>query len=505
MINIPFKNSVLSWMMKKRIHQIDLFRKFPHEVQNDVFNSLIHKGKYTCFGDDHKFKNIKTISDFCKHIPIRTYEEIFPYINRVRNNEKNVLWPGNVNWFAKSSGTTNDKSKYIPITKESLEECHYKGGKDMLSLYCNNFPETNLYNGKGLMLGGSLETNSVYNYTDGDLSAILINNFPFWVNMHRSPDLKTALLKDWELKLDLILKQSLHENITNITGVCSWVLVLLNKAIEVSNSKNIMDIWPNLELYMHGGVNFSPYKNQFENLIPSKNMNYLEGYNASEGFFGIQDQKHKKDLLLMLDYGIFYEFIPLDEFNKGNKEAICLHEVTLNTPYVLVISTNSGLWRYIIGDTIRFTSVDPYRIKLVGRTHSYLNAVGEELMVENTDEALRICAFKHNCTISNYIVAPFFVKEGVAVHKWIIEFIKEPQSKNNFLVDLDDSLKRINSDYESKRYKNYLLLFPELIDVKKGLFYKWLSKNNRLGGQFKVPRLDNSSKIFKDILQVDIK
>ena len=491
-------------MMKKRIHQIDLFRKFPHDVQNDVFNLLIQKGKDTSFGIDHQFKNIKTISDFCKYVPTRTYEELFPYIKRVRNNEKNVLWPGNVNWFAKSSGTTNDNSKYIPITKESLEECHYKGGKDMLSLYCNNFPETNLYNGKGLMLGGSLETNQVYNYTDGDLSAILINNFPFWVNMHRSPDLKTALLKDWELKLDLILKQSLRENITNITGVCSWVLVLLNKAIEKSNCNNIMDLWPNLELYMHGGVNFSPYKNQFENLIPSKNMNYLEGYNASEGFFGIQDQKHKKDLLLMLDYGIFYEFIPLDEFNKGNKEAICLHKVKLNTPYVLVISTNSGLWRYIIGDTIRFTSLDPYRIKLVGRTQSYLNAVGEELMVENTDEALRICAFKHNCTISNYIVSPFFVKEGVAIHKWIIEFNKEPHSKNDFMFDLDDSLKKINSDYESKRYKNYLLLFPELIDVKQGLFYKWLSKNNRLGGQFKVPRLDNSSKIFKDILQVTI-
>ena len=489
--------------MKKRIHQINLFRKFPHDVQKEVFSLLIEKGKNTSFGEDHKFHKINSIVDFRKQVPVRTYEELFSYINRVRESEKDVLWPGKVYWFARSSGTTNDKSKFIPITRDSLEECHFKGGKDMLSLYCNNFPETNLYNGKGLMLGGSLEQNMVYNYTDGDLSAILINNFPFWVNMHRSPDLQTALLKDWELKLDLISDQVLREDITNITGVCSWVLVLLNKILEKSGSENIQEVWPNLELYMHGGVNFSPYKNQFEKLITKENMNYLEGYNASEGFFGIQDQIQEKDLLLMLDYGIFYEFIPLDKFNKGNKEALCLKDVSLNTTYVIVISTNAGLWRYIIGDTVRFTSLDPYRIKIVGRTQSYLNAVGEELMVENADEALKICAEKHNCTISNYIVSPFFINEAIAVHKWIIEFVRFPASKSDFMRDLDDSLKKLNSDYESKRYKDYLLLPPELIDVKKGIFYNWLSKNNRLGGQYKVPRLDNSTKIFLDILQAN--
>ena len=487
--------------MRKRIHQINLFKKFPHDVQKEVFSSLIEKGKSTSFGIDHKFHKIRSIIDFRKQVPVRTYEELFSYIKRVRENEKNVLWPGKIEWFARSSGTTNDKSKYIPISKDSLEDCHFKGGKDMLSLYCNNFPETNLYNGKGLMLGGSLEHNNTYRYTDGDLSAILINNFPFWVNMHRSPDLQTALLKDWELKLDLITDQALREDITNITGVCSWVLVLLNKIIEKSGADSIQEVWPNLELYMHGGVNFSPYKNQFDNLIPVENMNYLEGYNASEGFFGIQDQIQKKDLLLMLDYGIFYEFIPLDKFKKSNRESICLKDVSLNTTYVLVISTNAGLWRYIVGDTVRFTSVDPYRIKIVGRTQSYLNAVGEELMVENADEALKICTEKHKCTISNYIVSPFFINEAIAVHRWIIEFNILPDSKSEFMRDLDDSLKKLNSDYESKRYKDYLLLPPELIDVKKGVFYNWLSKNNRLGGQFKVPRLDNSSKIFQDILQ----
>ena len=489
--------------MKKRIHQINLFRKYPHDVQKEVFSLLIEKGKSTSFGVDHKFHKINSIDEFRKQVPVRTYEELFSYISRVRENEKDVLWPGRIDWFAKSSGTTNDKSKYIPISRDSLEECHFKGGKDMLSIYCNNFPETNLYNGKGLMLGGSLEQNRVYNYTDGDLSAILINNFPFWVNMHRSPDLQTALLKDWELKLDLISDQVLREDITNITGVCSWVLVLLNKILEKSGAENIKEVWPNLELYMHGGVNYSPYKNQFEKLIPKGNMNYLEGYNASEGFFGIQDQQKEKDLLLMLDYGIFYEFIPLDMFNKSNKEAVCLKDVSLNTTYVIVISTNAGLWRYIIGDTVRFTSLDPYRIKIVGRTQSYLNAVGEELMVENADEALKICAQKHNCTISNYIVAPFFKNDAVAIHKWIIEFVRFPDSKSDFMIDLDDSLKKLNSDYESKRYKDYLLLPPELIDVRKGVFYDWLSKNNRLGGQYKVPRLDNSTKIFLDILQLN--
>ena len=500
-MNLPFKNSILSWIIKNRIHQINFFKKNPITTQNRVLDYLVTKSKGTCFGIEHKFKNIKSYSDFKNVIPIRSYEELFPYIDRVRFGEKNVLWPGKVKWLAKSSGTTNDSSKYIPISVDSLYDCHYKGGKDMLSLYCNNFPSSNMFNGKGLMLGGSLQNNS--NNIEGDLSAIIISNFPFWVNIHRSPDLKTALLKEWEKKLDLIVNQVLNENITNITGVCSWVLLLLHKIIERSGANNIIEVWPNLELYMHGGVNFGPYEDQFRNLIPFEKMNYLEGYNASEGFFGIQDQKNEKDLLLMLDYGIFYEFIVLGDFNKGDKKTISLIDVVLNETYVMIISTNAGLWRYIIGDTIRFTSLNPYRIKIVGRTKSFINAVGEELMVENVEEALRLTSKKHLCMISDYIVAPFFVNKGVVFHKWIIEFSKYPDSLDEFRSDLDNNLKLLNSDYSSKRSKDLILLLPEIIIGQSGLFYKWLKMNNRLGGQYKVPRLDNSSEIFNQILKLN--
>lgn len=487
--------------MRKRIHQIDFFRKYPIEVQEEVLEKLIAKAKDTSFAIDHNFKNIKSYSDFKNQIPLRRYEELYPYIKRQKKGEKNVLWPGKVKCFAKSSGTTNDRSKYIPISEESLRECHYKGGKDMLSLYCNNYPNTKMFNGKGLMLGGSLKNSS--DYTEGDLSAILINNFPFWVNMHRSPTLETALLKEWNRKLDLMTNQALKENITNITGVCSWVLVLLHKIIEKSGAKNIAEVWPNLELYMHGGVNFSPYKNQFNQLIPCSNMNYLEGYNASEGFFGIQDQKDDKDLLLMLDYGIFYEFISLSDYHRGEKITINLRDVKLYEIYVIVISTNAGLWRYIIGDTIRFTCLNPFRIKIVGRTQSFINAVGEELMVENAEEALRLSSEKHQCMISDYIVSPVFVDKAVAYHKWIIEFSDKPDSLENFKIDLDKNLKLLNSDYESKRTNDFVLLPPEIIEAKPRLFYTWLEKNKRLGGQYKVPRLDNSTEIFNEILELN--
>jgi hypothetical protein len=499
-MNLPFKNSILSWVMKKRIHQIDLFRRHPVQMQDEVFRSLVEKGRYSQFGEEHGFKSIYNYLDFCKNIPIRTYEELFPYIEKIRIGEKDVLWPGEVKWFAKSSGTTNNKSKYIPISIDSLEDCHFKGGKDMLSLYCNSFPNTNVYNGKGLMLGGSQEKDSLHSFTDGDLSAILINNFPFWVNMHRVPDLKTALLKDWETKLELISNQALEEDVTNITGVPSWVLVLMNKMLEKSGSNNILEIWPNLELYMHGGVNFSPYKSQFEKLIPTDNMNYLEAYNASEGFFAIQDQKDKKDLLLMLDYGIFYEFIPISNYNNGERIAIPLSEVKIDEVYVIVISTNTGLWRYIVGDTIRFTSLSPYRIKIVGRTKSFLNAVGEELVIENAELGIDLCCKKYNCSVSDFIATAIFIEKGVAYHKWIIEFNIPPISILNFQTDLDEILRGLNSDYDAKRTGSFVLLPLEVYVATKYLFYNWLKNSDRLGGQYKVPRLDDSSSIFNEIL-----
>lgn len=500
-MNIPFKNSFLSWVMRKRIHQINFFRDNPNQAQDNVFQSLIENGKFTTFGAEHNFIEINSYSDFSKKIPLRTYEQLFPYIEKIRKGEKDVLWPGEIKMFAKSSGTTNDRSKYIPISEESLKNCHFKGGKDMLSLYCNNFTNTNIFNGKGLMLGGSKESNTTFQFVDADLSALLLDNFPFWVNMHRVPDLETALMKDWDKKLDMMCEQALNSNVTNITGVPSWMLVLFNRMIEKSGAKNILEIWPNLELYMHGGVNFGPYINQFKRFIPSENMNYLEGYNASEGFFGIQDQKNSKDLLLMLDYGVFYEFLLLSEYNNGEMKAIPLADVKLDKVYVIVISTNGGLWRYIIGDTIRFTSLNPYRIKIVGRTKSFLNSVGEELVVENTELAVEECSLIHKCSISDYIATSIFVEDGIAQHKWIIEFKTDPNSKKEFMKDLDKKLREINSDYDAKRSEGYCLLPPEIIVAEEGLFTEWLRNNERLGGQYKVPRLDNSSKIFFDIMK----
>ena len=317
-----------------------------------------------------------------------TYEEITHYIDRVRNGEENILWPGKIKWFAKSSGTTNNKSKFIPISKESLHDCHFKGGKDMLSLYGNNFPNSNIYNGKGLMLGGSITETQSGKAKEGDLSAILLDEFPFWVNYHRIPDIETALMSEWEEKLERIAQQAVNENITNLTGVPSWMLILLKQIVKISGKKNISEVWPNLELYMHGGVNFEPYRSQFEELIPSKKMNYLEAYNASEGLIGLQDKSPSEGMLLMLDYGIFYEFIPMEKFSIGIMEPINLKDVELNKKYAIVISTNGGLWRYLIGDIIEFTTLYPFRIKISGRTKNCINTFGEELMVHNTDTAI---------------------------------------------------------------------------------------------------------------------
>lgn len=501
MLNISFKNSILSWIIKKRMHQIELFMRYPHKVQEDVFSNLIAKGKYSKFGNDHHFAEIKSYQDFVYRVPVRSYEEIYSYVKLLRNGEKDILWPGQINWFAKSSGTTNSQSKFIPITKESLDECHYKAGKDMLSIYCNNFKESKIFEGKGLMLGGSQEKNNIYNFTDGDLSAILIDNFPFWVKMQRIPDRETALMDKWEDKLQLIYKQAVKENITSITGVPSWMLLLLKKIKEKEGLNHLKEIWPNLELYIHGGVNFSPYQKQFEDLIPSRDMNYLEVYNASEGFFGIQDQIKSKEMLLMLDYGVFYEFIPMDTFFT-NKKTVMLVDVEEEKDYAVVISTNSGLWRYLIGDTVRFTCLNPYRIKIVGRTKSFINAFGEELVVGNAEEGLRRACEIHNATIDEYTVYPVFNQDGTAYHEWLIEFYKMPENIKEFQCNLDLELKKLNSDYKAKREGDLLLKLLNIKVMEKGTFYRWLAKNNRLGGQNKVIRLSNDDKIGKELLSI---
>jgi hypothetical protein len=488
--------------MRKRIKNIKKFVDNPIQVQKSVFNYLIKKGIKTKFGEDHQFNKITNYITFKNQIPIRTYEDFDHYITKIRKGGEDILWPGKINWFAKSSGTTNNKSKFIPVTKESLEDCHFKAGKDMLSIYENNFPKINIYNGKGIMLGGSMTKSKNRKFKDGDLSAILLDEFPFWVNYHRVPDINTALMKKWDEKLDAIAKQAINENITNLTGVPSWMLILLKRILQLSGKNNILELWPNLELYMHGGMNFEPYRQQFEEIIPSDKMNYLEGYNASEGFFGIQDKNPSEGILLMLDYGVFYEFIPMYKYRNGKTDAINLSEVELNRDYALIITTNGGLWRYVIGDVIKFTSLFPFRIKITGRTESYVNAFGEELMVHNTDTAISNTCKKFKCSIIDYTVAPIFITKKSGGHQWFIEFANKPRNLNLFMKEIDWQIQQLNSDYEAKRNKNLILREPELVVIENNEFYIWLKNNRKLGGQNKIPRLSNNREIAEKILYI---
>ena len=433
---------------------------------------------------------------------MRSYEELSPYIERLRKGEQNLLWPQEIRWFAKSSGTTSSKSKYIPVSEDALEECHFKGGKDVLTIYCNNHPDTRIFTGKGLTLGGShaiSEYDSEAYY--GDLSAILMQNLPFWAQFIRTPDLPIALMDEWEHKIETIAKVTAAEDVTNISGVPSWALLLLRRVLEITGKSDIHEVWPNLELYVHGGVSFTPYREQYRKIIPWDGMNYLETYNASEGFFGIQDRSDADDMLLMLDYGIFYEFIPVDSLGRELTEAIGLEDVKKDVNYALVISTNSGLWRYRIGDTIRFTSLDPFRIRITGRTKNFINAFGEELVVENADQALETACRKTGAVISDYTGAPvFFSERSSGAHEWLIEFSEEPANPEYFAEIFDNALKSLNSDYEAKRYHDMVLGPPRIRRMPSGSFYNWLKSKGKLGGQHKVPRLSNDRTLLEEIL-----
>ena len=491
----------MSWVMRKRMHQIDLFRKYPHEVQEEWLQKLIKNGKKTDFGKKFGFENIQNYEQFKTQIPISTYEDLEDSIKSIRQGLKNILWPSETKWFAKSSGTSNSKSKFIPITEESLIDCHFKGGKDMLSIYCNNNPETTIFNGKSLILGGSHEASLKDHGKEGDLSAIILDNLPLWVNIHRTPSKDIALMNDFEEKIEKIANISSQENVTNIAGVPSWMLVLFKRILEKTGAKHIQQVWPNLELYMHGGVSFTPYRKQFEELLP-KGVNYLETYNASEGFFGIQDKRYSEEMLLMLDYGIFYEFIPMNDYDQLN--AVPIWEVEEKKNYALVISTNAGLWRYHIGDTITFTNTQPYRFKITGRTSQFLNTFGEELMINNTDKALFIACQKTNCSIKDYTVAPIYMQSyNKGGHEWIIEFESNPKDLDFFTYALDDALKSINSDYEAKRFKDMAIQKPKIHLAKKGLFYQWMKNQGKLGRQFKVPRLSNKRTQLESLLNLN--
>ena len=503
---MPF-NSIFAWVIKKRIHQIDLFRKYPVEVQSELFERLIRSGKHTQFGELHDFPSIDTYKKFREKVPLQHYEEVKPWVDRVMAGEQNLLWPTDTRWFAKSSGTTSGRSKLIPVTKESLEDCHYKGGKDLLALYYTNHPNRKLYNGKHLIIGGSAEINQLSEDSYfGDLSAIIVKNLPWWAEIRRTPAKEIALMSEWEDKIERMAHSVIYDDVYIIAGVPSWTMVLANRVLEITGAKHLREVWPNLELFMHGGVNFEPYREHFKQLIPFDDMNYVETYNASEGFFGIQDQPNSDEMLLMLDYGIFYEFIPMDEYDgKKSKTVIPLKDVHTDVHYALVISTNSGLWRYIVGDTIKFTSTQPYRFKITGRTKSFINAFGEEVIVENAELAIAEACRITDAKIRDYTAAPLYM-DGIekGAHEWCIEFVQYPNEQNRFKHVLDETLRQINSDYDAKRYKGMILSDPVIHVVEEGTFDRWLKSKGRMGGQNKIPRLSNNRDMLEQILQMDI-
>ena len=502
---IPIVNSIASWFLKKRFHQIELFLKYPNEVQNELLFSLLKLAKDTEIGKEYDFASIKTYKDFNERIPVRNYEAVQPLIERSRNGEQNIYWPSPIKWFAKSSGTTNAKSKFIPVSTESLEDCHYAASKDLLCMYLNNNEDSQLFTGKSLRLGGSKELYKENGTVFGDLSAILIDNMPFWAEFSSTPSSKVSLMSEWETKMQAIVEETINENVTSLAGVPSWMLVLLNKVIEETGKDNLLDIWPNLEVYFHGGVSFNPYIDQYRAILPSKQFKYYEIYNASEGFFAIQDQNYSGDLLLMLDYGIFYEFIPMDTYGSEEQKVIPLSEVKLNTNYAVIITTNAGLWRYKIGDTIRFVSLSPHRIKVSGRTKHHINAFGEELIIENAEGALKKVCKRTSAEIVDYTAAPIFMKgKEKGAHEWIIEFKTPPENMSYFEELFDNALKSLNSDYEAKRFNNMTLNKPTIHSARPNLFYDWLKENDKLGGQHKVPRLSNSRNYVDELLRLNV-
>jgi hypothetical protein len=503
---IPLFNSIASWLLKKRYHQIELFLKYPEEVQQEVLLQLIEIAEDTEIGRSYGYNSITNYETFKERVPLVSYEDIEPIIERTRRGEQNIFWPTSVKLFAKSSGTTNAKSKFIPVSLEALEDCHYKSGKDLLCLYLNNNENSQLFTGKSLRLGGSKELYEDNGSFFGDLSAILIDNMPLWAEFSSTPSSKVSLMSEWESKLKAIIKESVTENVTSLAGVPSWMLVLLNSMLEETGKDNLFQVWENLEVYFHGGVSFSPYKEQYKVLLPRKQFKYYEIYNASEGFFAIQDRNNANDLLLMLDYGIFYEFIPMDTYNTSEQVEIPLWDVKVGVNYAIVITTNSGLWRYKIGDTIRFTSKNPYRIRVTGRTKHHINVFGEELIIENAEEALKSVCKKAGAEIKDYTAGPIFMKgREKGSHEWIIEFRKAPQDLDYFTEFLDNALKSLNSDYEAKRYNNTTLSMPKVHVAREDLFYDWLKINDKLGGQHKIPRLSNKRDYIDELLQMNMK
>jgi hypothetical protein len=490
-------------VLKQRIHQIELFIKYPNEVQQDLLSKLLHRAELTDFGKKYDFKSIANYETFAQRVPVSSYEDLEPLIADMRKGAANVLWPSPIKWFAKSSGTTQAKSKFIPVSEEALENCHYKGSKDLLCMYLNNNENSKLFVGKSLRLGGSKQVYEENNTFFGDLSAILIDNLPLWAEFSSTPSSKVSLMNEWEAKLTAIIQESQLENVTSFAGVPSWMLVLLQRILAETGRADLFELWPELEVYFHGGVSFEPYRDQYQKILPSSSFQYYEIYNASEGFFAIQDLNDSQDLLLMLDYGIFYEFIPMDTFGTLNQRVLSLDQVELGKQYAVVITTNSGLWRYLIGDTVRFTSLSPHRIRVSGRTKQYINVFGEEVMVENTEKALAKACQQTGSEAIDYTVAPIFMEgQSKGAHEWIIEFRKAPENLVHFGQLLDEALQSVNSDYEAKRYNSMTLNPLRIHQARPNLFYDWLKAQDKLGGQHKIPRLSNKRHYLEQLLQL---
>ena len=471
-------------------------------LQQRVLAYLINRGKNTEYGHKHLVATMKDYTDFAANIPVNTYEELKDDIDRMRHGEADVLWPGTVKWYAKSSGTTNDKSKFIPVSHEGLQNIHYQGGKDVVALYLANNPKSRLFDGRSLILGGSHSPN--YNVSGslvGDLSAILIENINPLANLVRVPCKQTALLSDFEVKRDRIARETMSKNVTNISGVPSWMLSVLVRVLELSGKQHINDVWPNLEVFFHGGIAFTPYRQQYQQLITSPGMHYMETYNASEGFFGIQNDPTDHSMLLMLDYGVFYEFMPMDEFGTDNPTVVPLSGVEVGRNYAMLISTSCGLWRYLIGDTVQFTSVRPYKFVITGRTKYFINAFGEELIMDNAEKGLAYACEQTGAQVSEYTAAPVYMDARAKCrHQWLIEFSRQPDNLEHFAHLLDERLQQLNSDYEAKRFHDITLQHLEVIEARQGLFNDWLKAKGKLGGQHKVPRLSNSRKNIDELL-----
>ncbi len=491
----------ISSLARMRLWRIEAWKKNPLDAQREVLQDLVTSAQYTEFGRKYNFSDLFNVRDFKAAVPIHDYNDLKPYIERIMNGEQNILWNTPIYWFAKSSGTTSDKSKFIPISEESLEDGHFKASKDVLSMYYQYKPESELLTGKGLLIGGSHNINPVNQEAQyGDLSAVLFQNSPFWAHWLRTPDLTIALMNEWESKIEKIAEATIKVNVTSVSGVPTWTLVLFKRILQITGKKTIGEVWPSLELFMHGGVSFTPYKEQFQKII-GKNINYLEMYNASEGFFASQEIPGAEGMLLFTDHGIFYEFMPVNEYGKKHPQTVGLQDVEIGKNYAPIISTNGGLWRYLLGDTIQFTSLNPFRIKVSGRLKHYMNAFGEEVIVDNTDKAIAEACEKTGTVVNDYTAAPvYFSDSSNGAHEWLIEFEKEPASLEEFTNELDTALKNINSDYEAKRHKSIALGLPVIHIAKKGLFNEWLKSKGKLGGQHKVPRLSNERKFLEEIL-----